>query len=317
VQRLLDRIDAFQQRHRVPGFIFGVIKKFGDDSAGSLSALITYYAFLSLFPLLLVLVTVLGYLLHGNQDLQRRILDSALGEFPVIGQQLRDNITSVRGNGVGLLVGVLVTFYGGLGVANVTQDAMNRLWAVPFRVRPGFLPKLLRSLEIIGLLVIALGGTTALTIVSSDMSATVARVSILFGSFVMNVVLFSLAFIITTTKELRVRDVLPGAIISAIAWVVLHLVGEAVVNHALKGMSASYGAFAVVLGMLTWIFLQARVMLYAAEVNVVRATKLWPRALAPPPLTDADRKAFELYALAQERRPEARLSVKLHDEPVR
>ena len=110
MQRLLDRIDAFQQRHRFPGFIFAVLKKFGDDSAGSLSALITYYAFLSLFPLLLVLVTVLGYVLHGNQDLQRRIIDSALGDFPVIGQQLRDNISSVKGNGIGLVVGILVTF---------------------------------------------------------------------------------------------------------------------------------------------------------------------------------------------------------------
>jgi inner membrane protein YhjD len=318
VQRLLDRIDAFQQRHRFPGFIFAVLKKFGDDSAGSLSALITYYAFLSLFPLLLVLVTVLGYVLHGNQDLQRRIIDSALGDFPVIGQQLRDNISSVKGNGIGLVVGILVTFYGGLGVANVTQDAMNRVWAVPIRVRPGFFPKLLRSLEIIGLLVVAIGGTTTLTIVASSMTAEIARISILIGSFVMNVVLFTLAFIITTTKSLRIRDVLPGAIISAIAWVVLHLIGEAIVNHAIKGMSASYGAFAVVLGLLAWIFLQARIMLYAAEVNVVRATKLWPRALAPPPLTEADRRAFELYALAQERRPEARLSVALHDdEPVR
>jgi inner membrane protein YhjD len=295
--------------------VYGVLKKFGDDAGGSLSALITYYAFLSLFPMLLVLVTVLAYVLHGDQDLQRRILDSALADFPVIGDQLKTNIGSVRGSGVGLAIGVVLTFYGGLGVGHAAQDAMNRVWSVPIVVRPGFFPKLLRSLMVIGLLALAIIATTGLTTIAGSQVGAWEHAALFFVTFVLNIALFTVAFRVLAALPLTLNDVLPGAIICAVGWAVLQLIGVAVVSHAVNRMSSTYGVFAIVLGLLAWIFLQARIMMYAAEVNVVRARKLWPRSLAPPPLTDADRRAFELYARAQERRPEARLSVKLHDDP--
>src|SRR2546430_1753623 len=124
LQRVVRRIDEFQQRHRPLAFLFAVVKKFGDDQGGNLAALITYYGFLSLFPLLLVLVTVLGFVLQNNPDLRDDILNSAVAQFPIIGDQIRNNVGSVRGSGLGLAVGILVTFYGGLGVCNAAQDAM-------------------------------------------------------------------------------------------------------------------------------------------------------------------------------------------------
>ena len=163
VDRAAKKVDAFQQRHAPIAFVVAVLKKFGDDQGGNFAAQLTYYGFVSLFPMLLVLVTVLGYVLHGNPTLQHDILDSAVAEIPIIGDQLRNNVTSLRGNGIGILVGLLVILYGGLGLANSAQDAMNRVWEVPMRVRAGFFPRLARSLALIGTIGLAILVTTFLS----------------------------------------------------------------------------------------------------------------------------------------------------------
>jgi YihY family inner membrane protein len=315
VQRALHRIDEFQQRHRPLAFVYGVIKKFGDDNGGSLGALLTFYGFLSLFPLLLVLVTVLGYVLHDNPTLQQDILNSAVADLPIIGDQIRNNVTSVKGNGIGLVVGLLVTFYGGLGVANSAQDAMNRVWAVPISVRPGFLPRLVRSLALIGILALAIAVTTFLNRLGTgnqDMRSYVRVFAFVIGFF-FNIFLFALSFRVLTARKITWRQVLPGAVIAAIGWEVLQAIATLFISHSLQGMSQTYGLFAVVIGLLLWIFLQARVVLYAAEVNIVYVERLWPRSLVQPPLTDADRRAFELYARTQERRRESRATLHFQD----
>src|SRR3954452_2595734 len=158
--RVINRIDAFQQRHTPLAFVFAVIKKFGDDQGGNLAALLTYYGFLSIFPLLLVLVTVLGYVLADNPKLQSDIVNSAVAELPILGDQIRSNVHSLRGNGIGLFVGVLITFYGALGFANAAQNALNRVWEVPMSVRSGFFPRLARSLGLMGTLGLAILVTT-------------------------------------------------------------------------------------------------------------------------------------------------------------
>ncbi|HYL53064.1 MAG TPA: YihY/virulence factor BrkB family protein [Acidimicrobiia bacterium] len=312
LQRALRRVDEFQQRHRPFAFVFAVVKKFGDDQGGNLCAIITYYGFMSLFPLLLVLVTVLGFVLQGHPGLQHDILNSALTDFPVIGDKIRKNVGSVRGNGVGLAIGIVFTFYGGLGLANAAQDAMNRIWEVPMRARPGFVPRILRSLALVGTIGLGIIVTTVLSGVgggSANLGGWV-RVGVVVVAFVLNVGLFGLAFRVLTARDLAWGDVWPGAVVAAIGWEVLQAVGGAFVSHQLKGMSESvYGVFATVIGLLLWIFLQARVVLYAAEVNVVRSGRLWPRSIAPPPLTDGDKRAYEAYAATEERRPDERVEV--------
>src|SRR5438128_6085182 len=131
IQRTLRTVDDFQQRRRWLAFPFAVFKEFGDDQAGNLAALIAYYGFFSLFPLLLVLVTVLGFVLHGHPGLQDRVLNSTLGQFPIIGDQLRTNVHSLQGSGFALAIGVGGTLYGGLGVGAAAQNAMNEVWDVP------------------------------------------------------------------------------------------------------------------------------------------------------------------------------------------
>src|SRR5207245_7039410 len=115
-----------------------VFKKFGDDQAGKLAALIAYYGFFSLFPLMLVLVTVLGFLLGHNSGFANDILHSALSKFPIIGDQIRRNVHSLRGSGVALAVGVVGWVWGGLGVVQEAQNAMDEVWDVRRKQRPNF-----------------------------------------------------------------------------------------------------------------------------------------------------------------------------------
>jgi membrane protein len=302
IKRLLGRLDEYQQRHRWLAFPLAVNKKFGDDQAGNLAALIAYYGFFSLFPLLLVLVTILGFALQGNPSLQHDILNSTFKQFPVIGDQLQRNVHSLNGSALALTIGLIGTLYGGLGVANAAQNALNEVWDVPVTKRPGFLPRLARSLL---LLAVVGGGILVATFVNGFATGRGSVDPIKVGAFVLatalNVVLFVIAFRILTARDVAVRDLVPGAIVAALAFQVLQIVGGYYITHTVKNASSTYGFFAIVIGLLAWIYLQAQVLLYAAEVNVVRLHRLYPRALFPPPPTDADRRAYQHYAEAEDR----------------
>ena len=314
--RVISRADAFQQRHTPLAFTFAVIKKFGDDQGGNLAALLVFYGFLSIFPMLLVLVTVLGYVLADNPKLQNDIVNSALAEFPIIGDQIRENIGSVRGNGIALVVGILVTFYGGLGFANSAQNALNRVWEVPMSVRAGFFPRLARSLGLMGAIGLAILVTTVLrgfATINPDYSVAL-RCALIVAALIFDTFLFALSFMVLTSKSLGWREVIWGAIVAAIGWEVLQAFGSLLVEHQLKHMRPTYGLFALVIGLLVWLFLVARVVLYAAELNTVLAYRLWPRSLNPPPLTEADQRAFELYAQTEERRREVSVELTIDDE---
>jgi len=134
---VLRAVDRFQQRHTVLGFPVGVVKKFGDDQAGKHAALLAYYGFLSLFPLLLVFVTVLGYALANDQGLQERVTATIIAQFPVFGTQIQ-GIHTIQGSGVGLVVGIVGTLWGGLGITQSAQDAMNAVWNIRRKDRPNF-----------------------------------------------------------------------------------------------------------------------------------------------------------------------------------
>lgn len=314
IKARLRRVDRFQQERPYLAFPVGVYKKFSDDQAGNLAALVAYYGFFSLFPLLLVAVTVLGIVLAHDPSLQHRVLNSALKNFPVIGTQLRQNVHSLNRTGVGLGLGLVGTFYGARGVASAAQYAFNRVWDIPFSHRPGFPKNSLRSLAMI----LVVGGgmviTTALSGFGGGGKGAWLRVAAFAVALVLNTVFFWVGFRLGTSRDVRPRDLWPGAILSAVVWQVLQGVGTFLVAHELRNASEVYGTFAFVIGLLWWIYLQAQVTLYAMEVNVVRAHRLWPRSLVQPPLTDADRRAYAGYAARQQRRPEQRIEVSFDED---
>ena len=309
IERLLRAIDRFQQRHTVLGFPFGVLKKYGDDQGGKKAALLAYYGFLSLFPLLLVFLTLLGYALANDQQLQDAVISTLARQFPVLGPQVEQSVSTINGSGVALVVGVLGTLWGGLGITQSFQDAMNDIWNVPRRQRPNFWWRLGRGLAALLLVAGELVAATVLAQLGIAGPGLLGRADLLAGSFLLNLLLLLLMFQVLTGTRLRWRWLLPGAAVGALGWSVLQTVGLQLANHQLERANLLYGVFAVVLVLLGWLYLSTQLVLYAAEVNVVLARRLWPRSLLQPPLTEPDRRVLTALARTEERRPEQRVQV--------
>ena len=306
-RRVIDSLDAYQRRHRWLGFPIAVAYKFGDDQGAYLTALIAYYGFLSIFPLLLLMTTVLGFVLQGDPDLQATLVDSALAEIPIIGAQLRDNVQSLKGSGAGLAVGILGTVYGSLGAAGAVQNAFNRAWAVPRNERPNPFATRARSLLLLLVLGVGVLVTTALSGLSAGgggLGGTGIGIAAIPLTTVMNVVLFLLAFRVLTVGDVSTRQLRIGAVVAGVGWQVVQLLGSIYVKSILKGAPEAYGVFGLVLGLVAWIYLLALIVVLAAEINVVAQRRLWPRALLTPfsddvELTSADKRAYAAYAASE------------------
>jgi membrane protein len=309
---LTERVDRFQRRHPAVGYPLAVVYKFFDDQGPYLTATITYYAFLSLFPLLLLLTSVLGFLLHNDPELQDRVLDSAVSRVPVLGQQLIDNVHSLRGSTVAVVVGLLVGLYGSLGVIQAAQNAFNNVWAVPRAQRPNPFIARLRSLTmlvVLGIGVIVSTGLSALSSVADHVGSSEIgsglRVLFALAAVVLNASLLLFAFRLLTARRVGTSGLLPGALTAAILWQILQSGGVYYFGTTLRHSSATYGLFAVVLGLLAWLYLSALAVVLGAELNSVLVRRLWPRSLLTPftddvQLTRGDRKAYASYAQTEQ-----------------
>ncbi len=315
IDRVVERCDRVQRRHSWVGFVWAVAKKFGDDRGGMLAGLMAYYGFLALFPLLLLLITIVGLATGGNASAVHRVEHSALSQFPIIGPQLGTNIHELHDRaGVGLAIGIVGLVWGSQGAAQSTQYAMAEVWAIPLVERPGFLPRLLRSLAVLGTAgAFLLAGTALAGVVTVGTGSGLATAGAATLSFLLNVGLFTTSFRVLTPSAVRTSWLIPGALVAAAGWTVLQYAGGVLVDHALRHTSQVYGFFAIVLGLLAWIYLGAQLTVYAAELNVVRHGRLWPRSLRPP-LTDADREVLRRRAVAQRARPEERIAVSFDAE---
>jgi membrane protein len=306
-RRWVDRLDRFQRRHPASGFPLAVAYKFLDDSGVFLAALMAYYAFVSLFPLLLLLTTILGFVLAGNPSLQQDVLNSTVSQLPVVGAQLNQP-EHIGGGTVGLVVGILGSLYGGLGVAQALQHAMNIIWSVPRHSRPNALRGRGRSLLLLATGGIAVVGTTVLSALGSSSAGSlgvVLKVLAIVGSVFVNAVVIVFAFRIATARHLTVRDVVPGAVAAAITWQLLQSFGVVYVSHIVKNASATNSVFALVLGLLAFLYLTALVVVVCGEVNAVRVDRLYPRSLLTPftddvTLTAGDVNQYEQQAQSQQ-----------------
>jgi membrane protein len=304
--RPLRTVDRFQQRHAALAVPVAVLKKFGEDSGGGLVGLIAYRAFLSLFPLLLLLTTVLGYVLAGDPQLREEAVGSVLSQFPVIGEQIEAG--SLKGSGLALAVGIAGSIWAGLGVVVATERALDRVWAVPHRDRPDFLTSRLRALVLLA----ALGALTLVSTVAGGLvGGGAAWVGAAWGiavSLTVNLLVFGGVFRLLTAAEISVRAVLPGTVVAAIGWAGLQLVGGWFVEHQVRNATSAYGTFAVVIGLLAWIHLGALLTVLCAELNAVRARGLWPRSTLGVELPE-DERAIRALAKAEARDERQRIQV--------
>jgi YihY family inner membrane protein len=315
---MLRRIDAGQQGMKVPAIFFGVMKKYGDDNAGTLEANLAFSGFLCVFPLLLVFVTVLDIVLAGHTAARNSLLHSALGQFPVIGAQLGSNIHDVqRTSVIGLVLGLLGLLWGSTGFAQAGLFSMAQIWNLPGPERPNYVTRLGRSVTFLVVLGVGLIISTALA-----SFGTFGRHNFGLGlvsegvAVAVNIGMYFLAFRVLTPKVVASRSLVPGACVGGIAWTALLAAGGYLIGHDLRHDSVAYGVFGVVLGLIAWIALGTKLTIYAAEFNTVLAKHLWPRGMVQPPLTDADQRSMALQATQNQRRPEQEVSVGFTVKPM-
>jgi YihY family inner membrane protein len=285
IEKPVNAVDQFQQRWPPLAFPVAVWSKFNKDQAGNLAALISYYAFAALFPLLLVLVTVLNIVLKNNPSLRTTLLNSALSQYPVIGPQIKASLGSIPGTGLPLVIGIVLLLLGARGVAGAMQNAMCEIWGIPKEERPGF--PMSQVWAVVLMLTVGVGFvvTTFLSGVAGGAGHVItgagAHIGAVAVSLILNVGVFWLSFRIASAHKVPWRELRTGAAIAAIFWQVLQVVGGYVISHQLHRASELYGTFGIVLGLLAWLFLQAEVTLYAAEADVVLARRLWPQSIVP------------------------------------
>lgn len=304
----LRRFDDVQQRSRWLALPFAVVKKFGDDGAGHLAALVAYYAFFSLFPLLLVFTTILGFVLRNNPQAQQAVEDSVLHQLPIIGNQIQ--VHSLRGSVTALVIGLVTSLLAGLGVTGAAQRALDTVWAIPYKDRPNFLQSRARGLGLLtslGLLFII--STFASGVVSGGFGGVGDLIVGYVIALLVNVALFFAAFRLMTASVIPSRDLRIGTIVAAVAWTILQALGGFYIGHILKNQSDAGKTFGLVIALLVWLHLGAQLMLYAAEINVVVTRRLWPRSLFGPPVAPADRRTLRALAKVEERSDDQHVDV--------
>lgn len=278
LSNLLSKVDNWQQRHRWSAVTYAVVKKYSEDESGYQAALLTYYAFLSLFPLLLVLTTLASLLASNHPGLQQDVIKGTTSYFPVLGDQLSNHIHSLHKNGLALAVGILFTLYGARGVADVFRRGVQNIWDVPKTQRPGFPRTILNSLVII-----TVGGFGFIIASVSTGLAASAGHGPAFRLLSVAVNLFILFWLFTfllnhcLPRHVPIKDTRSGALAAAVGLVILQALGGYLLKTELHHLDALYSYFAIALGLLFWIYLQAQMLYYAVTLAAVRAQKLWPR----------------------------------------
>jgi membrane protein len=309
VPALVDRVDDYQRRHRFIGFPLGVAYKFMDDQGSYLAAVVTYYAFIAMFPLLLIASSVLGFVLQDNRELSDRVLTSALSQFPIVGTEL-GKPKGLQGSTSAVVFGSIAALYGVLGLGQAAQNAVNVAYAVPRNSRLNPVLSRVSSLLLLvaaGLTVLAV---TVLTSFASHIDVLGADVAgdigwlLKLGSVAINALVLAAMMRLATSQRQTFRSALPGAVLVAVLWQLLQMLGGTYVSRVVSRASEINAVFAIVLGLLALLYIASVIAVIGLEVNVVLVRRLYPRALLTPftdavELTDADRRAYADYAKAQ------------------
>jgi YihY family inner membrane protein len=281
IKSVLQKIDRTQQSHPALSFPVAVVKRYGDEEIGKQAALVTYYAFLSLFPLLMIFITVLGIVASNHPELESRISQTAFQIFPDFGTYIRSQVHTLRSTGLGLVLQILVVVYGARGLANILQETFNNIWHVAKEHRPGFWGDHLRSFAMMAS--VGIGMIVGATI--SYALGSILHIGIA-GSILINLInlvitfgLFVAVFRLGTAGQIATKKLIVGAIIATIGTIIIQRLGGTIMHHEVPTLQGSYGSFAIALGMLFWIYLQAQIILYALVITVVKSERDFPKKL--------------------------------------
>ena len=291
-----------------------VLKKFGDDGGPGLAALVAYYAFFSIFPLLLVFTTILGYVLQGDSGTRASVIKTIRSQIPAVGNFIPFN--DLKGSVTAIVIGVITSLFAGLGITSAAQNAFDRVWAVPFKERRDFVRSRLRGLGLLVVLGLMFVLATAATSLMAASLGSLAKIGGVLLSLAVNVAVFYVAFRFLTAAEVSSRELRVGVAVAAVFWEILQVFGGIYVGHVLRDSGTRYGTFAVVITLLVFLHLGAQITLYAAEVNVVVTRKLWPRSLLGPPQVPADEQTLTALAKVEERHDTEEVEVVFRPAPT-
>jgi membrane protein len=308
VAGVVQAVDRAQRRFTPVAFPLGVIYKFFDDQGNYLAAIVTYYAFIAIFPLLLLGSSILGFFLQGNPHLQQEVLNSALRQFPIIGDELGRK--ELHGSTSGIVVGALTATYGAMGLGQAIQNTVNTAWSVPRNSRPNPFLLRLRSLVLLATAGVAVLGVSVLSTIGAHTEVFGSHLDeglrwlIQLATVLVVGAMLTLLFRLATTRDHPLRNAVPGAFALALMWQTLQWIGAYFVTHVIQATEGMNQTFALVLGLMGFIYIASVMGVLGIEVNVVVARRLWPRALLTPftdrvDLTEADRRAYAGYALMQ------------------
>jgi uncharacterized BrkB/YihY/UPF0761 family membrane protein len=309
LDKVVSALDTWQRSRRLPSILVGVIKKFGDDDLNQFVVGLGWYGFVGIYPLLLVVVTVLGFI--GAASLSHHLI-ATLHAFPVVGPMFNParGTSALHGSTFGLVIGLAGMLYGAQGVTQTAQQSMARVWNIPQIELPGFLPRLIRSITGLAIIGAAFVGNAAVaTLATGGGHLLVFRALLLAGMVVLNVGLYVAAFRALTPSVASAGALVPGAIVAALGFTFLITLGSGLVQHQLRNSSATYGQFGTVIGLVAFLFLLAKISLYGAELNPVLHRQLWPRGLQASDPTEADDRVLRDIAQQNRRREDQCIEV--------
>jgi membrane protein len=315
---VLDKVDAAQKRLKPTSVLVATFKKFSEDKTTNLAAMMAFWAFFSIFPLFMVLVTVLGWVLPASD--KNQVLTHVAQLFPLVKP---NTIKGLTGAVWPLVLGLVTSLWSGLGAVRTVQTAFDSVWEIPYHERPGLVEQILRSLLVLVTLGVGFVLTTLISGLVTSVSSgvhlgTAGKIAGLVVAVAADVGLFIAAFRMLTDRSVSIRDVLPGALFSGVVFFILQELSAWIISRHLKSAQGTYGTFATVITILWWFYLQAIVTLLGAQLNVVLKERLHPRSLVKAPQTEADHRALEAYAAERTYQPEEEVQVRVdprEDQP--
>ena len=311
VNRVIAWADRLQRGHGVLGFPYAVVRKSSDDEGGREAALITYYGFLSTFPLLLLGVAVLSRVLAGHPGLRQRLITAIVPQ--ALRSTVEHSVTTLPTSAIPFVAGLAGLLFSGTGVVFSVYQTLNHVAAVPYRLRPGFASRYVRVFVMLAALLLGAVAAGALTVVAAALPGVpgVQRATAVLGSALAVFAVLLLAARLLLARPAPVRALWPGALLGSAAVTLALNAGAPLLARLVTRAGPVYGSFATVAGMFTLLYLVNQALVYAAEVAAVRHARLWPRALDRSRPTAADTRAMALLAREQERIPAARVELRL------
>jgi membrane protein len=306
-----EKVDRAQQQSRPAGVAVATFKKFSEDRSSNLASMIAFWGIFSIFPLFLVLVTVLAWVLPASD--RQSVFGDVAKMLPLLDPS---SVSALTGSVLAVVFGSLTALWSGLGVVRTAQFAFDSVYEVPYHERPGLVQQTLRSVWVLATIGAGLVLTTLISgfVVSSANGVSLGALGRVGGyvlSAALDIGIFLAAFRILTSRAESMREVLPGALLSGLAFFVLQQISALIVSHYLQKAQSTYGHFATIITILWWFYLQAQITLLGAQLNVVLKERLFPRSLVDAPQTPADHRVLEAYAAERTYHPQQRVTTRM------